>query len=263
MNGFIGGLLAALKWIAIVLGAVLALLVVAVVVLPPLTRGFTDRWGATDDEVAATYPGDDLVEAPQQDSTRAVYVDAPPALVFALLKQMGYARGGWYGWDWFYKSTGSADFVDGHHSQRIDPDLQGLTLGDSIELFPGAALEAVVFEPGEAVVFYKITDEKNRLLDRSAAKPAVFSDMSWAWIVVPEGDGCRLVLRTRASAQGMGGFVDWLYDRPLELGGAVMGYKTLRGIKRTAEQLHAAGVVVNAEGTQVAGPVTDRGRPER
>ena len=49
------------------------------------------------------------------------------------------------------------------------------------------------------------------------------------------------MLRTRAGGASQGEFVDWLYDKPLDLGGAIFGYKTLRGIKRTAEKLSAQG----------------------
>ena len=88
--------LSVLKWIGIVVGTVLAALLVLLVVLPPLTRPLTNRLGATDADLTATLPGDDLVAWPQQNSTRAVSADAPPELVFALVKQMGYKRGGWY-----------------------------------------------------------------------------------------------------------------------------------------------------------------------
>lgn len=244
-----------MKWTGILVASIVALLLVVLVILPPATRPFTDRWGATDAEVAAKLPGDELVTEPDQASTRAISIEAPPELVFALVKQMGYGRGGWYAWDWFYQATGSADFVDGHHSRRIDPRLQDFGVHDSIEILPEAALEAVVFEAPRAMVLYKCTDEKNELIEPGMKKPEVYSDMSWAWIVEPDGDGgSRLILRTRASDAGQPPLVRWIYDDPLEMGGAVFGYKTLYGIKRTAAKLVAVGVAVDASGTQVAGP---------
>lgn len=250
-----------LKWAGIVVGALLVLLFVAVVVAPPIARPFTDRWGATKAETAEPLPGDTWVKEPLQNSTRAITIDAPPALVFALIKQMGYQRGGWYAWDWFYNSTGSGDFVDGHHSTRIDPRLQKFGMGDKMFLFPGAGLSVVEFTPPArssdapaAFVLYKKTDAANKLVAPEAT-PAVFSDMSWAWIVKPESGGrTRLILRTRASDSGLPGWVSWLNDRPLELGGAVFGYKTLVGIKRTAQMLSKKGVVVDDSGVQTAGP---------
>ena len=246
--------LVALKWIGIVLATLVGLLLVVVVVLPPLTRGFTNRWGATPSEVSSAMAGDGLVSAPEQNSTRAVTIKAPPELVFALVRQMGYRRGGWYGWDWFYQLTGSANFVDGHHSTRIDPSLQRFGKGSTMELLPGAKLTALIYDPPRSLVLYKNTDAANKHLPVGAAD-GPHSDMSWAWIVTAQpGGATRLILRTRAGNPGMPGFVRWLYDQPLEMGGAVFGYKTLVGIKHTAEKLAATGVVVDASGRQTEGP---------
>jgi hypothetical protein len=258
-------MLGILKWIGIVLAVLVGMLFIVIVLLPPITRSFTDRWGATKAEVDEPMAGDTWVKAPNQNSTRAITIKAPPELVFALVKQMGYQRGGWYAWDWFYNSTGSGEFVDGHHSERIDPRLQKFGIGDSMFLFSGAGLKAVEFEPPAsakgggagkpgAMVLYKKTDANNKLVAADSETP-VFSDMSWAWIVVPAGDGStRLVLRTRASDVGQPGWLRWLNDKPLEMGGAIFGYKTLVGIKNTAEMLARKGVVVDAKGRQTAGP---------
>jgi hypothetical protein len=244
-----------LKWVGLAIAAIVVLLAFVLVVLPPLTRGFTNRWGATDAEVASAMAGDDLVTAPEQNSTRAVTVKATPELVFALVRQMGYGRGGWYAWDWFYQLTGSANFVDGHHTTRVDPNLQRFGKGSTMELFPAAKLTAVAYDPPRAIVLYKNTDAANQQLPVGATD-GPHSDMSWAWIVDPQPDGTtRLILRTRSSNVGMPGFVRWLYDQPLEMGGAVFGYKTLVGIKRIAEKLSSAGVVVDTNGLQTAGPL--------
>ena len=243
------------KWVGIVLGSLVALLAFMLVVMPPLTRPFTNAWGATAAEVAEELPGDSLVPEPDQVSTRAVTIDAPPELVFALLKQMGYGRGGWYAWDWFYQATGSADFVDGHHSRRIDPELQKFRQGDSIAIFPGATLDAEILDPGKTLVLYKVTDGENKLVPPHGPKPPIYSDLEWGWIVKPaQTGGSRLILRTRASGEGQGAFAEWVNDKPLEMFGAAFAYKTLAGIRSTAEKLSEAGVVVNEAGTQVAGP---------
>ena len=52
-------------------------------------------WGATDEEAAATLPGDELLEDADGVATRAIDVDAPPSAVWPWLAQMGPApRGG-------------------------------------------------------------------------------------------------------------------------------------------------------------------------
>jgi hypothetical protein len=234
------------KWTAIVIGGLLVVLVLGFVLVPPATRSLTDRWGATDREVEMALPGDEYVPSPRQDSTKAISIEAPPQLVYKLLLQMGYRRGGWYGWDWFYKATGSADFVGGSHATTVVPELQRLAVGDVIAInkavgyrvnelsFPNEAKPGwMLFEgamgPGTAVGNDVVSPET--------------TNMSWVWFVYPARDGTtRLVLRTRSGGASMGGFVDWLYENPLDFGGALFARKTLVGIKKTAEELARQGV---------------------
>ncbi len=87
-------------------------------------------WGATDEEVAATMPGDDLLRPDAPATTRAITIAAPPERVWPWLLQIGYGRGGWYSYDWLDN--------DGEPSiDRIDPGLQGLAVGDRIVMVPG------------------------------------------------------------------------------------------------------------------------------
>jgi len=51
--------------------------VVPLFVTMPLWRRWHQRWGATDAEVAAAMPGDDLVPGCQYRCTRAITIDAP------------------------------------------------------------------------------------------------------------------------------------------------------------------------------------------
>jgi proline iminopeptidase len=57
------------------------------------------RWGATDEEVTAPYPGADLVRDGERGATMAVTIEAPPDQVWPWLIQLGGDRGGWYSWD--------------------------------------------------------------------------------------------------------------------------------------------------------------------
>jgi hypothetical protein len=47
----------------------------------PLYRRWHRRWGATDAELAASMPGDDLIDDVAYLATRAITIDAPPAAV--------------------------------------------------------------------------------------------------------------------------------------------------------------------------------------
>jgi hypothetical protein len=57
------------------------------------------RSGATREEESRALPGDDLVPCPRWEATRAVTIDAPSVEVWPWVAQMGYGRGGWYGWN--------------------------------------------------------------------------------------------------------------------------------------------------------------------
>ena len=47
-----------------------------------IVRPWTMRWGATDEEVARSLPGDSIVEKADFNATRAITIDAPPELVW-------------------------------------------------------------------------------------------------------------------------------------------------------------------------------------
>lgn len=87
------------------------------------------RWGATDEEVSRPLPGDDMVQAPTFNATRAISIGAPPERVWPWLVQVGTRRAGWY----------SYDLLDnlGHASARtVIPELQGLAAGDVVPMSP-------------------------------------------------------------------------------------------------------------------------------
>lgn len=237
MSGAVHVTLGVLKWVGIVLAGFLALVVVGSVVLPSLTRGLTDRWGATDAEVADKLPGDELVRDPQQSATRAITIAAPASLVRQLIRQQGYKRAGWHGWDWFYNATGSGDFVDGHFSTRVVPELQDVALGDRVFINSAVSYEVVSDDPG-AFLLWSGGDSKGKTLSVKDAAAATGASTSWAWIIREVDPGTtRLILRVRGDMRGQGPVLAWLFDKPFDLGGALFANKTLHGIKNTAEAL--------------------------
>ncbi len=228
-------LLAVLRWVAIVIAALVVMLVLGFALVPPATRWFTDTWGATPEEHAATYPGDDLFPATREISTKAITIAAPPQTVYALVQQMGQHRGGWYGWDWFYNATGSSDFVDGHYSTRIVPELQDVAVGDTISINDMIAYDVVVADPGRAFVLTTGSLPTPEL--PLASMPETWTENSMAFVMKPTNDGgTRLILRMRADGSETG-FGRWIWNGPLNFGGALFSHKTLVGIKRTAEGL--------------------------
>lgn len=223
------------KWIAIVFGVLIVVLVLGLALVPPATRWFTDGWGATKDERAAVLPGDDLFPANREISTKAVSIAAPPETVYALVQQMGQHRAGWYGWDWFYNATKSSDFVDGHYSTRIVPELQGVKAGDHIGINDMIAYTVMIAAPGEAFVISSGSLDAADLPMRSM--PETWTENSMAFVMRSTDDGgTRLILRMRADGSETG-FARWIWNGPLNFGGALFSHKTLVGIKRVAETL--------------------------
>jgi hypothetical protein len=228
-------LIATAKWIGIVVGALIAILVVGFVLVPPATRWYTDSWGATPDEAAAKLPGDDLIPATREIATKAITIDASPDVVYALVQQMGQHRAGWYGWDWFYNATGSSDFVDGHFSTRVVPELQDVKVGDSININDMVAYTVVQADPGKAFVLAAGSLRAEDL--PLASMPATWTENTMAFVMRPTpAGGTRLLLRMRADGSETG-FARWIWNGPLNFGGALFSHKTLVGIKNVAEAL--------------------------
>jgi len=195
-------------------------------------EGWTDRWGATDDEVAATLPGDALIEAPTLVTTRALTVRAPADGVWPWIVQFGQGRGGLYSYDWLERLFG----IDMTSADAILPAEQRITVGDQIWITqPGypADLGHVVAEvqPGRALV----------LASSTPSRPTAPEDAPWTWSFVlrPAGDDTtRLIVRNRNESMGTVG--DAVWDRIVTPIGFAMERRTMLGIAQRAEA--AAGV---------------------
>ncbi|MHB8705602.1 MAG: hypothetical protein ACYC77_03700 [Coriobacteriia bacterium] len=227
-----------LKWAGITVGGIVVVFILGCIIIPPLTRSFTDRWGATDTEVAATMVGDELVPNMTASSTRAITIDAPAETVFSLVVQMGYKRAGWPGWDWFYNMTKSSDFVDGHYSTRIVPELQDLAVGDTIAINGMVEYDVVQVDRPTTLLLAVSKDAAGERLEYG--DPKAVNSQTWLWSIQPiDDDSCRLVLRQRAGDVFDSAFLTWLFDKPLDFGGSLFARKTLVGVTRVAEDLAA------------------------
>jgi len=83
---------------AIKLLAIMALPVLLVAIYLLVIRPSQLQWGATAEEVTRSMPGDDLVPSPSFCATRAVTIRGKPEDIWPWLVQMGYGRGGFYGY---------------------------------------------------------------------------------------------------------------------------------------------------------------------
>jgi hypothetical protein len=181
----------------------------------PLIRRRHLHWGATDDEVAAPMPGDELVSQPSFDATRAITIDAPPDAVWPWIVQLGFGRAGWYSYDLF-------DNAGRPSARRILPQYQQPTVGDWVPMASKVT---------ETTAFRIAGLEPNRWM--LWQKP----HSTWAWRLVPlDGGRTRLITRLKAryawdTSPGSALLTLILF----ELGDFPMMRRLLLGVKRRAE----------------------------
>ena len=184
------------------------------------------RWGAADDELRMPLPGDELLPAPNLTATRAISIAAPPSAVWPWLTQLGQNRGGFYSYDWLENLVG----LGIHSADAIEPELQVRSVGDEVNLGPGAALLVAALDDGRALVL-SVGVGVNGIDGTIAEAPFQFT---WAFVLPPQPDGStRLVVRERYVY--LTGWTGALVE-PVEMVSWVMTERMLRGIRDRAER---------------------------
>ena len=184
----------------------------------PLVRHWHRRWGASDAEVAAVMPGDELVSRAHVFCTRAITIDAPPEAVWPWLVQVGFGKAGFY-------SNDLLDNVAHPSADRILDEFQEPKVGDWVPMFSKVndttALRIASIKPAKELVWVK-------------------PDSTWAWTLTDVGGRTRLVTRLR---------ILYPWHRPadallslvlFEFGDFPMMRKMLRTLKQRAEDEAAA-----------------------
>lgn len=177
-------------------------------------RSLVHRSGATDAEVAAALPGDDLVPDATDVVDRAVTLPAPPQQVWPWLAQLGKGRAGWY----FPARVERFVPATKRGLRHIDTALTDVRVGqDHADWGPGTpVLRVVALEPARLVVFHSLRDTRNghRWPADGRDRDGVFA-MSWVQALTPDGtDRTRLHLRLRMRTKSKllaaaGGVFDW------------------------------------------------------
>ena len=93
-------------------------------------RPWTYTWGASDDEIKAVLPGDELVAAHTPRTTRALTIDAPIAAVWPWLAQIGEDRGGFYSYSVLERAVGAHI----ENATTVHPEWQDVHVGDTVWL---------------------------------------------------------------------------------------------------------------------------------
>ncbi len=182
----------------------------------PLYRRWHLRWGATDEEVRASMPGDEIVSKASFNGTRAITVDAPPEKVWPWIVQMGYRRAGFY----TYALLDNAGYES---ADRILSEYQSPQVSDWMpmakKINETTAFKVKAFEVNEWLLWEK-------------------PDSTWAWRLIPlAGSRTRLIARLK---------VRYAWESPisailtlclLEFGDFPMMRRVLTGIKGRAERM--------------------------
>jgi hypothetical protein len=174
------------------------------------------RWGATDAEIARSLPGDELLDAPAFNATRAITIDARPENVWSWLVQVGVKRGGWY-------SYVLLDNLGRSSARSIVPSLQSLAVGDVLPISPDGkqGMHVIALDPPRSMIW------------------GTPGQTTWAWLLDPlPGGGTRLVTRVRAVYRWMSPTI--VFSLLIEFADIWMIRKMLMNLKDRAEALAQA-----------------------
>ena len=198
--------------------AVLAGIGILSVILIILLTPWMDRWGATDEEIAAVFPGDELVPHPASFVNRAITINAAPEDIYPWIVQLDARKGGWYSYDWLETNLLRCPMVN---ADRIHPEWQDLQVGGEIHMCPN--------EPGPPP--YVVAQiHPNQAIVMGHQDNGEWVDL-YQFVILSQPDGTsRLILRTRTMMTG--GL--WSFIHP---GVFIMERGMLHGIKTRAEAL--------------------------
>jgi hypothetical protein len=214
-------------------GAAAAALVAGVCAVRRVSR----RSGVTAGEVRAPLPGDEIVETPLWESTRAITIDAGPREVWPWIAQMGYPRfrAGWYTPHWLDRLQWG---IREQSAERIRPELQDVSVGDCIPDSPDWSVFFTVerVEPGRVLVLRST---------RHLLAPMRSIDFTWAFVLDAVGPGrTRLTMRARAICEPRAA---WLaLGALIGVGDYFNASAMLRGIKRRCERGDVAAAAPSA-----------------
>jgi hypothetical protein len=162
----------------------------------------------TQAERAASRPGDEVIAHPDVVMDRAVDVPVSAEVVWPWLVQLGKNRSGWY------LTRGVERLIPRRNRaiRRIDPQWQGLALGDVVPDWGGKheTFEVLAIVPGASIVY---GSQRGR------------TKLTWTITVVPDGAGSRIFFRLRLApikrpwlANSVGDFFDALTIRGMANG---------------------------------------------
>lgn len=214
-------------------GIVVVLFVALTALYVSLIRPWHLRWGATDDEVAATLPGDELVDHCKSEATHAIAIRASAAQIWPWLIQLGQDRAGFYSYTWLENLFG----CHMKNTYQIVPEWQHLEVGCGVLFTPRfPRIPVAVLDPNKALVIGGTLDAKSgRPFEGDQIDLNTTLSTSWAFVLQEHGGRqTRLIARVRGRfPRGIG---PWLANRLFwEPAHFIMERRMLLTIKRLAE----------------------------
>jgi hypothetical protein len=220
------------KWILRSVYAALAALVVAGLVYHLGLRHWCMRWGATDAEVQAALPGDELMPVYAGPGvTHAITIHAPAQKIWPWLMQIGQDRSGFYSYTVLENLFGA----DMPRVERLVPGWKPRLSGETVwfatpKRFGGQGkMIAAVVETNRAFAMVSANDWQNLQAGGNGREGL------WSFTLEPIGDGqTRLIARLRGGTPPTltGRLVGRLFWEPAHF---VMEQKMLRTIRTLAE----------------------------
>lgn len=187
------------------------------------------NWGTTKEERNQALPGDEIVQAPRYQSTRAITINAPPAQVWQWLVQIGQDRGGLYSYEKLENLFG----CNIHNATGIVPEYQNLKIGDKIRLYPAEKFDL-------ALVVSQIEPENRLVLQvpesLETCLKSGFAFNSWVFVLRQlDQNTTRLFFRMRADyrADFKGVFFNQIMLEPMHF---IMERKMAKTLKKLAEK---------------------------
>lgn len=190
------------------------------------------RWGASEEEVNRSLPGDDLLVKPAFNTTRAIHIQARPSQVWPWVVQIGQNRAGFYSYDLLENLSG----LKIHSSDQIVSEYQDLKAGDIIPLEPeGSGYRVQELVPNQYMLLY-VDGSTEGVINEIFRQNELAS--TWLFLLDEQANGStRLIVRWRAGInrfKSLYAFGLWLTLDAIEF---LMEQKMMRGIKQRAEHL--------------------------
>jgi hypothetical protein len=176
-------------------------------------------WGATEEERERSLPGDDLVEGPTFNATRAMTIRARPEDIWPWLAQVGVNRAGWYSYDLL-------DNLGRPSARELIPELLDIKVGDLMPMSP---------------------DGKHGIRVHALDPPCLMiwgtpGDTTWAWVLAGRPDGTtRVITRVRSRHRWLSPSI--VFSMLLEFADIWMTRRMLLNLRERAE----GGVLVSSQ----------------